>query len=240
MSNKEENRELLIPFESFLNRGIHKEKPESFQNSFFKDVYSQATEAIVIIDESNKKRNNDNSEQKLYDVQNVIAFTGRRGTGKTSAMLTFADYLTSRTNIDFSKYSLKNKKFYSIPYIDASMLEKNEDIFEVILSKMLIELKNGSNQSHYHDLSQHDAYFNDTREKIVSVYNQYVSLKKASEFDSESSCSLMEKLAEKHDIRGGIVELIPKYIRCMAMCDSSQYVSKNDNGYLVYCPVDIQ
>ena len=64
MSENEAKRELLIPFGSFLNRGIHKEYSEFFQNSFFKDVYFQAKEAIIIIDESNNKKNKDIDEKK--------------------------------------------------------------------------------------------------------------------------------------------------------------------------------
>lgn len=244
MSETEAKRELSIPFESFLNRGIHKEKSESFQESFFKDVYNQATEAIVIIDESNRKKdedivNNADFEQKLYDVQNVIAFTGRRGTGKTSAMLTFVDSLVAGTYIGGFTDSLKNTRFYSIPYIDASILEKNEDIFEIVLSKMLLELNGRSNLSYHRDLTRYDALLNETRENIVNVYNQYVSLKKTSDFDSASSYSLMGKMAEKHDIRSKIVDLMKKYVDCMIMCDSNHYAFENAKGYLVICIDDI-
>lgn len=244
MSNNEEKRELLIPFESFLNRGIHKEKPESFQESFFKDVYSQAAKAIAIIDESNKKKNNDiannaNFEQKLYDVQNVIAFTGRRGTGKTSAMLTFVDSLVAGKYAGSPSDFLKNTRFYSIPYIDASMLEANEDIFEIVLSKMLLELNNSASFSSYHDSSKYDANISDTRENIVSVYSQYVALKKELDCNSASSYSLMEKLAERHDIRSKIVELIKKYINCMTMRNSAYYESEHTTDYLVICIDDV-
>lgn len=243
MINNEAKRELLIPFESFLNRGIHKDNSKIFEDSFFKDVYSQAREAIVIIDEANKKKNNDiaekgNCEQELYDVQNVIAFTGRRGTGKTSAMLTFVDNLATG-KIDFSTGKLKNTRFYPIPYIDASMLEKNEDIFEIVLSKMLLEINKISIFAGIHGLAQNEIRLNSIREDIVNVYNQYASLKKASGFDSASSCSVMEKMAERHDICSKIVELVKNYIDCMNLCVSNQYENRYSNGYLVICIDDI-
>ena len=239
MSENEAKRKLLIPFESFLNRGIHKENSKIFENSFFKDVYSQAREAIVIIDESNKKKNKDidekgDFEQELYDVQNVIAFTGRRGTGKTSAMLTFVDNL-AMGKIDFAADTLKNTRFYPIPYIDASMLEKNEDIFEIVLSKMLLEINKISTLAGNRGSTQNEIFINEIKEDIVKVYNKYVSLKKSSGYDSASSYSTMEKLAERHDIRGQIVELVKNYINCMTRCDSLQYKS----GYLVICIDDI-
>lgn len=239
MNENEAKRKLLIPFENFLNRGIHKENSKIFEDSFFKDVYSQAREAIVIIDESNKNKKQDtakknNFEQDLYDVQNVIAFTGRRGTGKTSAMLTFVDNLATG-KIDFAAESIKNTGFYPIPYIDASMLEKNEDIFEIVLSKMLLEINKISTFADSRRSVQNEIFINDVREDIVKVYNRYVSLKKQPEFDSASSYSTMEKLAEKHDIRSQIVELVKKYIDCMTRSDSLQ----SGNGYLVVCIDDI-
>lgn len=239
MNEYEAKRELLIPFDSFLNRGIHKENSKIFENSFFKDVYSQAREAIVIIDESNKKKNEDiaekdDVEQELYDVQNVIAFTGRRGTGKTSAMLTFVDNLAAG-KIDFAAEALKDTRFYPIPYIDASMLEKNEDIFEIVLSKMLLEINKISTLAGNRGSTQNEILINGIREEIVKVYKQYVSLKKPSGYDSDSSYSTMEKLAERHDIRSQIVELVKNYINCVTRCDSLQYRS----GYLVICIDDI-
>ena len=243
MSENETKHELLIPFESFSNRGIQKEKSESFHESFFKDVYYQASEAIVMINESNKKRNNDidnniNFEQKLYDVQNVIAFTGRRGTGKTSAMLAFVDSLVARAFTYEFKIPFQNTRFYSLPYIDASMLEMEEDVFEIVLSKMLLELNKKISNPYYRDLTQYEVHFNDVRENIVSVYNQYASLKKPSSFVSASSCSIMEKLAEKHDIRSQIVDLMKKYVDCMTILDFNQYANEN-SGYLIICIDDI-
>lgn len=248
MSKNEARHEMIIPFESFANRGVHKEKTESFRESFFKDLYFQAAEAILTIDKCNKKKNEDMTnnfgfEQKLYDVQNVIAFTGRRGTGKTSAMLAFADSLVAGEYSDNSKEELKNTRFYSFPYIDASMLEKEEDIFEIVLSKMMMELNKKITAPNYRALTQYETYYNDIKESIVNVYNQYASLKKTPNFDSESSCSKMEKLAERHDIRSQIVEMIKKYIDCMLMLDGKKipnlYTNQSNYSYLVICIDDI-
>lgn len=49
----------------------------------------------------------------------------------------------------------------------------------------------------------------------------------------------MEKLAERHDIRSKIVEMVKNYIKCMTICVSHQYESRDTNGYLVICIDDI-
>lgn len=249
MSENVAKNELLIPFESFTNRGIHKEKAESFRESFFKELYNQASEIVVMINKSNRNKkiediiNNWSFEQKLLDVQNVIAFTGRRGTGKTSVMLAFADSLVAGEYSDKAKEELKNTRFYSFPYIDASLLEKDEDIIEIVLSKMIMELNEKINTPNHRSLTQFEAYYNDVKENIVNVYNQYASLKKADTFDSTSSCSVMEKIAEKHDVRYQIVKLVKKYIDCMITLDTghvlNQFQREGDNGYLAICIDDI-
>lgn len=249
MSENVAKNELLIPFKSFDNRGIHKEKAESFKESFFKELYNQASEIVVMINKANRNKkiedviNNWSFEQKLLDVQNVIAFTGRRGTGKTSVMLAFADSLVAGEYSDKAKEELKNTRFYSFPYIDASLLEKDEDIIEIVLSKMIMELNEKINTPNHRSLTQFEAYYNDVKENIVNVYNQYASLKKSDTFDSTSSCSVMEKIAEKHDVRYQIVKLVKKYIDCMITLDighvSNQFQREGDNGYLTICIDDI-
>lgn len=61
------------------------------EDSFFRNVYNQALEQVAMI-----VRQNVNSKNN-HDILNIIAFTGRRGTGKTSAMLSFADFLASHS-----------------------------------------------------------------------------------------------------------------------------------------------
>ncbi len=247
MNEDAEKHVLSIPFESFSNRGIHREDSDSFRSSFFKDVYYQAAQAVNMIYEANKSNNNDASnkfyaEQNVYDIQNVIAFTGRRGTGKTSAMLSFLQSLLCGECIDSTKECFRNTRFYSFPYIDASMLQKEEDIFEIVLSKMMLELNNKMSNPRFHAYSEYEVHFNDARESIVKVYNQYATLKKSDNFDSASSCSMMEKKAEKHNIRSQIVELMREYIECMAITDYNplnRSAHENSGGYLVICIDDI-
>lgn len=49
----------------------------------------------------------------------------------------------------------------------------------------------------------------------------------------------MEKLAERHDIRSKIVELIKKYINCMTMRNSTYHEPEHTTGYLVICIDDV-
>ena len=135
-----------ITLKSLKDRGVRADKFNETEDSFFKDTYEQAFRAVHSIHQANMKQRNNKSScrQQVHDIQNVITFTGRRGTGKTSAMLTFAnalhdsklEELLSGTK-SLKKYQsedengipgIKKCEFYSLPYVDASLLAETEDL----------------------------------------------------------------------------------------------------------------
>lgn len=76
---------------------------------------------------------------------NIIAFCGARGQGKTSAMLSFSHALsTTRKKGDsgkgFSSAEVGNACFFVLPPIDPTMLGKNELALELILARLLDEI----------------------------------------------------------------------------------------------------
>ena len=76
---------------------------------------------------------------------NIIAFCGARGQGKTSAMLSFSHALpTTRKKGDpgkgFSSAEVGNACFFVLPPIDPTMLEQNELALELILARLLDEI----------------------------------------------------------------------------------------------------
>ena len=236
-----------IQFSKLLNRTIQKDN--DFKESFFSDVYSQANDLIyTIIEENDRKAKQNNysksffSIQPVTDVNNVIAFTGRRGTGKTSAMLTFADALVCGAwNKDDTKYS--NIRFYSIPYINASMADiKNEDLFEIIISKMLKVIEDISNK--YGMLLNEALHVID--EKFARLHSHYVSLNRDDETDFLPSYSIMKKKMEKHDIHNEMIEFVRCYTNIIRQATMENEfkgffptVSNSCENYLVICIDDI-
>lgn len=241
--------ELLIPFENFVTRGIQKDDGDRMESSFFSNIYDQTLKLIELIDKTNNKYNDkkraslklnfDNtSAQSLNDIQNVIAFTGRRGTGKTSAMLSILDALTSSEKSKIFRrknYSFFGKEFTSLPYTDASILSDNEDIFEIVLSKMLSYI-----QQEFEDpyimrkkQSRYDVNLQSIRDQICNIYNHYSSIKRKSSFNSNSPFNLMERLVDKHNVREEFIRLVEEYTELLA--DSKDKIK----GYLIICIDDI-
>lgn len=81
--------------------------------------------------------------------QNIIAFSGKRGSGKTSTMLSFSnvlsdskklDALCGRTGSESRAYpDLESKCFVVLDPVDPTALEKNQSILSVVLSRLLFK-----------------------------------------------------------------------------------------------------
>ena len=82
----------------------------------------------------NKDRGLENKDRSLEN-SNIIAFTGGRGTGKTSVMLSYMQMLESDERLDEADKE-KHCYFHCLPMIDPSHISKDETIIDVILSKM--------------------------------------------------------------------------------------------------------
>jgi len=87
--------------------------------------------------------------------QNIIAFSGKRGSGKSSSMLSFSEVLGNPKKIeelcDHPKngqdYSvLKSKHFIVLDPIDPTTLEKNQSILSVILSRLIFRAEENWNR----------------------------------------------------------------------------------------------
>lgn len=141
-----------VKVERLLADGIIREGIEQFNGSFASQEYKQASAALHQILQSNSdrgtKRTNcstkTHSTAKESELFNLIPFIGERGTGKTSAMLSFAtmlgDYAPS--NPDYKEFfhpygELCNCNFVVLQHIDASLLKRHEDIMTIILSRMV-------------------------------------------------------------------------------------------------------
>lgn len=239
-------KKLHIPFDSFENRGVHTETFDDIEKSFFKDIYLQAYSAVYSIHMANNLyKSSERSNQQIHDIQNVIAFTGRRGTGKTSAMLTFANALKkSSKKFPKGKEDLQNCEFYDLPYIDASLLDENEDLLIVVISKMLFKLNEiESNMKKSGIFEDNKGVFSDLSKKINNIYNRYNELKSNKQYSEASSYEALMKNAEKYNIRESLRELVDKFINVYSMASEKNptcsYYAEKNSRYLVICIDDI-
>lgn len=190
------------------------EDADKLSSSYFKEIYERAGKAAEdILTKSN--RSEKSVEQKLFarqkeEYNNIIAFCGERGTGKSSAMITFAQSLVQikKTEEDFYNDSLCDYSFHYIDVIDPSMFEDNEHIFEVILSQMFSCFTKELEENRRND--------SDKRRKILELFQKvYESLKTVQKNGDKYNGEALEtlsKLACGANLRSNFSDLVQEYL----------------------------
>lgn len=134
------------------------------KESIFLDMYRGAAHNVVSIIERNEKffKNQERSSFETTDsaetINTTIAFVGGRGTGKSSAMQSFSNYLqqdsfkrdyawlgdgkslTISTSRDLET-KLKSTRFVALPTIDSSQISKKETVVGRMSATMIAEYR---------------------------------------------------------------------------------------------------
>lgn len=125
------------------------------ENGFLADSYVRAKEALqVYVSQADNVRREIRKEKTASGIndclyrspQNIIVFSGRRGTGKTSAMLSFSQSLGMESSIVRAE-ALQNRDVVIMDPIDPTMLENNQNILNVVLSRLLFKAEEVWKQS---------------------------------------------------------------------------------------------
>lgn len=130
---------------------VKHEKFKDFDSSYFRDVYDQASGIVKeIIDTGREDFDLDSTQGYTEPISNLIAFNGKRGSGKTSAMLSFCDFLRK-----FEKYKCnggnevcrqlldmpQKVSFTVLESIDATLVSDPKELIGAVLGKMLVAIK---------------------------------------------------------------------------------------------------
>ena len=105
----------------------------SNKGSYFHDAYQQAEKMIVELVSANENEKCEKIKSRHKNGNNIIMFCGKRGQGKTSAMLSLACYLKNEKE---QNKRLDGKRFYLLDAIDPSYLNGDESIVRVMLSRL--------------------------------------------------------------------------------------------------------
>lgn len=204
---------------SRFQRGIVSETRQEFSKSVFNKVYKRAY-ALV---EKDVQIQLQGSQEIGYTggTNNIITFVGRRGTGKSSAMQSFMRALADNdkelekgvdeyTIYDNSR-TPKPVHFIDIDWIDASLLEKGEDIFEVILAKMLKVFLNDIESESNERLSYEKRTLYNS---FADIYKKQLNIKNRNEnyYSAETAISNLRELSRSSDIRNEFQKLVHNFI----------------------------
>jgi len=132
-------------------------------------------------------------------VNNIIAFSGERGQGKTTAMNCFLQSVRER-----------NKQCHILDVIDPSTFESMHNIVEVIVSKMFNETKYPPN------VSESEGY-----EKLLDqfqvVYESLSLIRNATKFDNleddyEGTIEKLSRVGDSANLRKDMQKLVDQYL----------------------------
>lgn len=190
---------------------IKVENGGEFKTSIFKDVYEAALKNVKDIVEQAPK-----AIKNYDDFNNIIAFTGERGKGKSSSMISFRNALvdsSNRENISFFKKSsnVYNNKFATIDIIDPSLFRGDESLFEIILAQMFEKFQK--------EISRKNSRLNDdSRRKIIKQFqivfeNLQIINSDRKELYKKESIEALSRLATSSNLRECFRALVEIYLK---------------------------
>lgn len=252
MSTKEKNIP-VIKFEKMTC--IKYESPKEFLKSASWEAYKKALEITQEIVADNKdyldslsKNDNGTQVRNTEQIYNIIFFTGDRGTGKTSVMLSYMEFLkdyyrkyskSRNDNIQEMTFEEDKLMFTGLEYIDASTLDAKEDILGGILSKMLKKWSAEEKRSYGNrGLRKEDDYAYKKRQvqmRFNQVYKYLKNLRSERDIMDEDSDMFMETLENMsltENLRQAFQQLVEDYLDIMEYPGSERDISSG-NHFLV-------
>lgn len=174
---------------------------------------------------------------------NIIAFTGSRGAGKTTAITEFGRILESYYPAEsergqgygYGNGSRKGCRFHVLPLIDASVLSAKEDLIEVILASMyqIVNTKQRGCKQGYSE--GEDKLFTRIIAEFDNVYKDYLNVGNHGE-QNTSGGSVLVKLRNVSDslkIKVALEKLTESFLEIL------EGGRRNEDSYLVVMVDDL-
>jgi len=242
---------------------IHYERQIDFDSSIHSAAYKRAceiTREIISETEISGYVNGKNDFDRGTDLRNreqvcnILFFTGEKGTGKTSTMLSFMEFLKDYHRISRQGKGLQKEfslgenpyMFTGIEYIDASTLNDKEDILGHVLSKMLSKWKNEEQRGKYLDsgIIKGNDYEYKKKQMYIQceeIFDRLKALKSAENVmdnDSDMFIEAMESLSFSWNLKNSFQKLVESYLDIMVYPDSGNEINRK-NHYLVISIDDV-
>ncbi len=206
---------------------IKVETRNEFEDSLFKEVYNEAAENVFSIIQNSKSKD---LEIKFYndvqDYNNIIAFTGDRGVGKTSAMISFVNELAGlNTHGDdkytditasFEKISKEKSKFTILKVIEPSNFVKGERLFEIVISNMFGHIKEifekSSKAVDKNDINEIYGLMDEVFSSLRVMYSDKRDIL-GKQIDIGSGLEALEQLSVREKLKCSFNRLVDKYLK---------------------------
>lgn len=193
----------------------------NYNEDLFYETYKKAFKEVIKIISDNKRKDNN-----ILDLSNnIIAFCGERGQGKSSAMISFSKILENAQSKNVKEYfkeysnTLDNKTFFVIKRIDPTELENQQSILNVILSRIFFVFKDEISKNKIDDFYEKNEIL-----KLFQKCFKSVNLIKENKQNSNESwfgddLELLSSLGDNAVIKNNLSELINKFLHFVVKKD---------------------
>ena len=188
-------------------------------DNVFYNEYQKAAEILNSM-LTNMSQDRENNDENLENENNIIAFCGERGDGKSSAMMTFIHalkkYTQNRNNIKYASFweryeNIKNCDFIHSIVIDPSQFDETHNILDIVLATLYQAFKSTwRDRSDVSDCEEMIDQFSKVYRQVSLLSNPQKILD--AEFDYEGDISKLNKLGETTYLKRSLYELINCYL----------------------------
>ena len=195
-------RQSLLQIETYL-RELELEKTEESQNETSDKSYTEHIQADI--DYNN----------------NIFAFEGGRGTGKTSCMISVAGMLQGKTGFDIKAYpKIEKDKFVTIDLIDPAYFDKSHNLLSLFLAKLYksftLHVEQASSRISSSDKQDFLRYYREAHAQLHRLYHE----KKKDNFSDEDLMEYVEEVSASVNLKRTIKDLVDAYIDCFHWKDT--------------------
>lgn len=229
-----------------FDTGIHHEKADDFDKSYYKYVYRQAFRQLSDIIAHNRKvndqyHNNSSDFVNSYEkFSNIMTFIGKRGSGKTSVMMSFMEALKSHSgDSGMLPDDQEGVLFTCLDCIDGSLLEHGEDIFKIVLAQMYQKFRDLENR-----IIKEDNFDYGRRELLKELEEIYKtvcdidSMERQWVTSGESYMSSLQSLSSSQKVKRDFEKLVKQFTD-MIENRSIDWHGRNRQHYVVITIDDI-
>lgn len=213
----------IIKGQSF---SIHVEKKIEKENFFFHE-YEMAVEYLNYIWDSQAAYKLVKDDLLMENPNNIIAFCGERGSGKSSVMLSFINALHQvGKNDDEFEFSnpVRNNNWDSRVIIDPSAFDGVHNIVDIVLAHIFQSF----NDAYQEDNQSFDKYDRERLYKLMAKVYKNLSIIKNKEkmlddeYDEAGNITKLQKLGESTLLKKTFGELINVYLEVISKVKSRQ------------------
>lgn len=202
------------------NFSIHVEEKIEKENFFFHE-YEMAVKHLNHIWDSQAAFKWKQNDLFIDNPNNIIAFCGERGTGKSSVMISFINALhQSEKKLDEFRFSdaVRNNNWDSKVIIDPSMFDGVHNILDIVLAHIFQSF----NDAYQEDNQRFDMYERERLYKLMTKVYKNLSIIKNKEkmlndeYDEAGNIAKLQKLGESTQLQKTLSELISVYLEMIS------------------------